>query len=231
MPPRGGSANFGDSQEAVTPVGAASGTARRSPRRGVGGACRAGRAGAGAAAEREGGCEAGLPPFVRRSASDRGGGPGNPVRRARRGRRGRGEAGGGARHTWPRSRATCLGLARWWEAGERRRVARGARRAAGGELRALCRRSLPSEGAAHPHPGAGTALASQAPPKGAVMGAGAAGQLVLRLCGWQLPSFGRCSPVGFASAGVFSFSPVEFTASCLVWRRPKPSLLGIMQVF
>lgn len=112
VPPRAGSSNFGDSLEAVT-LGAASGAARRSPRRGVGRARRAGRAGAGTA-EGQGGCEACLPPFVRRSASDRGEGPAGGregVRKSGRTRvtrpAGRGEAGGGAGHTWPRSRATC----------------------------------------------------------------------------------------------------------------------------
>lgn len=46
VPARGGRPNFGDSLTAVT-LGMASGTARRSPQRGVDGACLAGRAGGG----------------------------------------------------------------------------------------------------------------------------------------------------------------------------------------
>lgn len=101
VPTPGGSPNFGDSLEAVTLGGG--GAAGRSPRRGVGRAGLAGRAGAGTLAFLPLSGEA---PGPRRGSGGAGGSPEVRAGRARLGRRVRGGAGGGAGHTWRRSRAT-----------------------------------------------------------------------------------------------------------------------------
>lgn len=225
---RAGSSNFGHALEAVTP-GAASGGAGRAPRRGVGRARRrrrhrAGRVGAGTV-EGEGGREAGLPPSplsgeaprtaarVRRTGVRKSGG----TRVARPA--GAREAGGGAGHTWRRSRAMCgvPGLAGGGSMESACEVPGALAEPPEESSAGRCAGASAARSSPRPRPCPGASLASRAPPKACPLGGGmvcAAPTASWCSWGWQIPSFasGHCSLVGFCHAGVLNVSPVEFAA-------------------